>query len=311
MTDDPSPDQRLLDMPEPVLESARVAFRHGTPHPAAAPSGESTRAPGPDVFPPAPVMPSLFAESIDPVVRVIDTETAGQRLAEDAVLEIGSIDLDLSTGAIFNPLQTLCDPAGVPINPHARKVHRISDAMLAGAPFFAEAVRPFAPAKTFAAQRAEFDRSRLCLTGRWLCTYKLALRAFPHVKAHGLQSLVKYVPLDLSPVEPMLAGLHPHRALYDAVCTAVLLRAIANVLMPRCHDVADFLERAERVSAAPALLAKLRFGRYKGIEIARVPDDYLDWLTREAGMDADAVYTAKHHLGRRRLRGERALPAQA
>ena len=109
----------------------------------------------------------------------------------------------------------------------------------------------------------------------------------------------------------MLSGLHPHRALYDAVCTAVLLRAIAAALMPRCHDLADFLERAETVSAMPALLSKLRFGRYKGVEIAKVPDDYLDWLTREPGMDGDAVFTARHHLARRHLRGERALPAQA
>ena len=319
MPDDLSPDLRLMTsvVREPENEPAQ-------PHPGddawAAPgaghakTGAESLEPGKDTperaaFPPAPVTPSLFAEPVDPVVRVIDTETAGQKLAEDAVVEIGSIDLDLSTGAIFNPLQTLCDPAGVPINPHARRIHQISDAMLAGAPPFIEAVRPFAPAKTFAAQRAEFDRPRLRLTGRWLCTYKLALRAFPDVKAHGLQSLVKYVPLDLSPVEPLLAGLHPHRALYDAVCTAVLLRAIADVLMPRCHDVADFLERAERVSAEPALLSKLRFGRFKGIEIARVPDDYLDWLTREPGMGPDAVFTAKHHLARRRMRGERKLLA--
>ena len=325
MTDDLSPDPRLADRPAPEPErsagSARAVFRPNAPDPAAARSDTNIASdltprigvpsPGPEVFPPAPITPSLFAGPVDPVVRVIDTETAGHRLAEDAVIEIGSIDLDLSTGAIFNPLQSLCDPAGVPINPHARRVHQISDEMLMGAPPFATAVLPFSPARTFAAQRAEFDRPRLRLTGRWLCTHKLALRAFPQVKAHGLQSLVKYVPLDMRPVEPMLAGLHPHRALYDAVCTAVLLRAIAAVLMPRCHDLADFLERAERVSREPALLAKLRFGRYKDIEIAKVPDDYLDWLTREPGMSSDAVYTARHHLARRRMRGERALPTQA
>ncbi|MCB8839506.1 exonuclease domain-containing protein [Aurantimonas sp. VKM B-3413] len=261
-----------------------------------------------ELFPPAQSTPSLFAEPAPALVRVIDTETAGQRLEEDAVIEIGSVDLDLSTGAISNPMQTFCDPAGAVINPHARKVHQITDAMLAGAPPFAEAVKPFAAAPSFAAQRASFDRSRLRLTGRWLCTHKLALRAFPGVRAHGLQSLVKYVPLDLKPVEPLLSGLHPHRALYDAVATAVLLRRIAEALMPRCHDLADFLERAERVSNEPALLAKLRFGRHKGIELAKVPDDYLEWLVREPGMDADAVFTAKHHLKLRQIRGARMLP---
>lgn len=264
-----------------------------------------------DLFPPVASTPSLFADPLVPLVRVIDTETAGQRLEEDAVIEIGSVDLNLSTGDIGNSMQSFCDPAGVVINPHARRVHLITDKMLEGAPPFAEAVKPFAGTPYFAAQRASFDQPRLRLTGHWLCTHKLALRAFPHVKAHGLQSLIKYVPLDLSPVAPLLEGLHPHRALYDAVCTAVLLRQIAAALMPRCADLADFLERAERVSNEPALLARLRFGRHKGVEIAKVPDDYLEWLIREPGMDADAVFTARHHLRLRGMRGARPLPASA
>ncbi|MBP0616247.1 exonuclease domain-containing protein [Jiella mangrovi] len=263
-----------------------------------------------DHFPAVPKTLPLFAEAPQTLVRVIDTETAGHRLEEDAVIEIGSVDLDLATGDIANPMQSFCDPGGVTINPQARKVHRISDAMLAGAPSFMEAAARFRSAPVFAAQRAEFDRSRLRFSGRWLCTHKLALRAFPNLRAHGLQSLVKYVPLDLSPVEPLLAGLAPHRALYDAVATAVLLRAIAGVLMPRCHDLADFLDRAERASSEPALLAKLRFGRHKGVPIEQVPDDYLDWLTKEPGMDADAVFTAKHHLKTRKIRGARPLPAR-
>ncbi|GGD11076.1 exonuclease domain-containing protein [Aureimonas glaciei] len=260
----------------------------------------------PNLFPTVPKTLSLFAEPAKTVVRVIDTETAGQRFEEDAVLEIGSVDLDIATGQIFNPMQTLVDPEGVVINPHARRVHQISDDMLFGAPRFAEAVAPFAGAAFYAAQRAEFDRPRLRLTGRWLCTHKLALRAFPDVRAHGLQSLVKYVPLDLTEVRPQFEGLHPHRALYDALCTAVLLRSIAEALMPRCQDVADFLDRAEQVSNQPALLAKLRFGKHKGVPLRDVPPDYLEWLIREPGMDADAVYAAKHHLAQAVVRGARA-----
>lgn len=253
----------------------------------------------PDLFPPVAATPSLFAGMPDLVVRVIDVETAGHRLEDDAVIEIGSVDVDLSAGAIFDPRESLVDPGGVEISPGARRVHRISDEMLAGAPDFATARSRFAGAPIYAAQRASFDRSRLALPGRWLCTYKLALRAFPEVRAHGLQSLVKYVPLDLSDVADRLRDSHAHRALYDALCTAVLLRRIAQELMPRCADAADFLDRAERVSAEPALLARLRFGRHKHVSIREVPTDYLEWLVREPGMDADAVFTAKHHIALR------------
>ncbi|MFD2239105.1 exonuclease domain-containing protein [Aureimonas populi] len=253
-----------------------------------------------DLFPATARTLSLFAQESSGIVRVIDTETAGQRLCEDAVIEIGSVDLDLATGAIFNPMETLVDPGGVPINPHARKVHRITDEMLAGAPPFAEAIARFAGAPAYAAQRADFDRPRLRLTGRWLCTHKLALRAFPQVRAHGLQSLVKYVPLDLGDVSAGLAGSHPHRALYDALCTAVLLRTIAERLRPLYADAEDFLERAERVSAEPALLARLRFGKHKNVPLAEVPDEYLEWLVKQPNMDADALFTARHHLKARR-----------
>ncbi|MEM7568128.1 MAG: exonuclease domain-containing protein [Pseudomonadota bacterium] len=248
-----------------------------------------------------PAQSSLLAPS--PRVRVIDTETAGHKLAEDAVIEIGSVDLDLVTGDTHEPMETLVDPAGVEIVDAARKVHKISDEMLEGAPAFAEAILRFEGAETYAAHRMSFDKPRLGLKGRWLCTWKLALRAFPEQRAHGLQTLVKR--LELTPDTP--DTLYAHRALYDAICTAALLRAIANVLMPRCDGIADFLKRAEAVSAEPGLLRRLRFGQHKGKPIAEVPADYLEWMLREPDMNADAKFTADHEL-KRRLRGVRARP---
>lgn len=239
-----------------------------------------------------------------PLVRVIDTETAGHKLPEDAVIEIGSIDLDVMTGETRTPMETFVDPAGIVIVDAARKVHQITDAMLEGAPPFAEAIRRFAGAETYAAHRATFDRPRVGLPGRWLCTWKLALRAFPDQRAHGLQSLVKRLEL---PVE-LPEGSHAHRALYDAICTAALLKAIVGVLMPRCDGLADFLARAEAVSNEPGLLRRLRFGRHKGKPISEVPADYLEWILREPDMNADAKFTADHEL-RRRLRGGQAPTA--
>lgn len=236
-----------------------------------------------------------------PLVRVIDVETAGKGDADsDAVIEIGAADLDLVSEAIVWTGSTLVDPGGVAIEPGARRVHQITDEMLAGAPRFEDAAPAFAGAAVYAAHRASFDRSRLRFPGVWLCTYKLALRAFPKVRAHGLQSLVKYVPLDLAGETTSMEGLHPHRALYDAACTAVLLREIARILLPCCESVADFLVRAERASAEPALLSRLRFGRHKGVAMAEVPSDYLRWLADQEDMAEDARFTARHHLSLRK-----------
>ena len=229
-------------------------------------------------------------------VRVIDTETAGGRMPDDAVIEIGSMDLDLVSGEAGNRMETLVDPEGTAIHPAARRVHKIADEELVGAPAFAEAVLPFATARTYAAHRASFDRSRLqSPPGTWLCTWKLALRAFPESPTHGLQSLVRR--LQLRPELP--AGSHAHRALYDAVCTVELLRACYAALAPRCDGPDDFLRRATRVSAEPSLLVRFRFGRHKGMAVREVPTDYLVWIVNAPEMDRDAVFTATHELKKR------------
>ena len=243
---------------------------------------------------------SLPATIVPPtVVRVIDTETAGQRLPDDAVIEIGSVDYDLETGEASNAMETLCDPAGVPISDGARKVHRITDEELEGAPPFAQASRPFAGASTYAAHRATFDRPRLGFPGTWLCTWKLALRAFPEQRAHGLQTLMKR--LELTPDLPANyeGTAQPHRALYDAACTVALLRACHEKLAPRCDGPLDFLARAAKVSEEPGLLVRLRFGKHKYEPLREVPTDYLVWLTGEGDMDADALFSARHELARR------------
>ena len=230
-------------------------------------------------------------------VRVIDTETAGQRLPDDAVIEIGSMDLNLLTLESGNRMETLVDPAGVAISPGARRVHKIEDAELVGAPPFREAAPPFATARTYAAHRASFDRARLQFPGDWLCTWKLALRAFPDAPTHGLQSLVRR--LQLRPELP--EGSHAHRALYDAVCTVELLAACYRALGPRCDGPKDFLKRAIRVSREPGLLVRFRFGRHKGMAVREVPTDYLIWMLNEPEMDKDAKFTASHELKRRGL----------
>ena len=225
-------------------------------------------------------------------------------MPDDAVIEIGSMDLDLATGEASNRMETMVDPEGTPISPGARRVHKIADAELEGAPPFASAVLPFATARTYAAHRASFDKGRLqSPPGTWLCTWKLALRAFPDSSAHGLQSLVRR--LGLKPELP--DGSHAHRALYDAVCTVELLRACHAALGPRCNGVDDFLLRAARVSAEPGLLVRFRFGRHKGMPVREVPTDYLVWVIGEPDMDRDAAFTARHELRRRGLPIELAL----
>ena len=65
-------------------------------------------------------------------VRCIDIETTGTDLARDAIVEIGSVDLQRDK-TITNFRETLVNP-GVPVPPAASAVHHLIDADLATAP---------------------------------------------------------------------------------------------------------------------------------------------------------------------------------
>lgn len=86
---------------------------------------------------------------------VLDTETTD---LDGVVIEVAVVDA--ATGETL--LDTLVDPAGVPVSPGARAVHGISDAELSGAPSWAEVYPQLMRAvgdRVVLAYNASFDRS--------------------------------------------------------------------------------------------------------------------------------------------------------
>jgi hypothetical protein len=121
--------------------------------------------------PPA-AQPNPAAEllALDPLF--LDLETTGLSKA-DAITEIGLID---SQGRTL--LSTLLDP-GRPIPERASQVSGISDAMVAGAPRWAQVkpqLRALLWGRTVAAFNAPFERKFLPKWAgvRWVCVYELA-----------------------------------------------------------------------------------------------------------------------------------------
>ncbi|WP_317994470.1 putative quorum-sensing-regulated virulence factor [Vulcanimicrobium alpinum] len=90
-----------------------------------------------------------------------------------------------------------------------------------------------------------------------------------------------------------------HRALGDARATAALL----NVLIRRYLHLGYPADTASLVAVAQARIRfpRFPFGRFRGVPIARVPDDYLEWMMRCADppFDADIRGTASAELARR------------
>ncbi|AMJ63007.1 3'-5' exonuclease [Bosea sp. PAMC 26642] len=167
-------------------------------------------------------------------VRVIDLETAGN--GPHDVCEIGWQDVSLGSdghwhvdqqrGAFFvNP--------GRPISPDTMAIHHIRDEDVAGAPFWKDiapsVLRPESGVVALAAHRAAFEQryctARLSGGTDWICTWKCALRLWPHLPRFSNQ-LLRYQRMPAGLVHEI--GLPAHRAMPDAYVTAHHLRDMLN-----------------------------------------------------------------------------------
>ncbi|WP_321886644.1 exonuclease domain-containing protein [Paraburkholderia bannensis] len=145
----------------------------------------------------------------------VDLETTGGSVGEHRITEVGIVEL---TNGQATRWSSLVDPQQ-PIPPFIQQLTGISDAMVRGAPTFAE----IAPAlferlagKLFVAHnasfdrgflRAEFERAGLTFNPDVLCTVRLSRALFPAEKRHGLDALVE---------RHALVASDRHRALADA-----------------------------------------------------------------------------------------------
>ncbi len=229
-----------------------------------------------------------------PRVRVIDLETAGTNAAD--VCEIGWQDVVQGAdgrwtvgperGAAFvNP--------GRPISAATMAIHHIRDEEVAGAPFWKDAappvLRPEGGALALAAHRATFEQ-RFCtppLTGgaAWICTWKCALRLWPHLQSFSNQMLrYQRMPEGLDHA----TGLPAHRAMPDAYVTAHHLRDMLN---------AAPLEQLLAWSREPGLLPRVPRGPHRGMAWDAVDIEALRTLARER--DMDVRFSAETELRRR------------
>jgi DNA polymerase-3 subunit epsilon len=134
----------------------------------------------------------------EPIVFV-DLETTGANPASDRIIEIGIVKV--SGGALEYEWSTLVDP-GEPIPPLIQGFTGISDAMVRGAPSFADiADEVFARIEgcLFVAHNARFDYGFLknefkrldrAFQPRVLCTVKLSRALYPEYHRHGLDALI-------------------------------------------------------------------------------------------------------------------------
>ena len=263
---------------------------------------------------------------------VVDTETTGFDPETNALVELGVVR---ESGDMRH---SLVNPGEVRISFGAMATHHITQSMVADAPGVMDALSyvglepatspcmycegsgltdsssepcdecisgfvqtspDHAAPSVLVFHNAQFDRGFL---PEWLrnipyvCTWRCALHLVPEAESHSNGAL--WYQLGLSHPMPPEAGLMPHRALFDAIMTSDILRWMIGRVG---GSIEEALAELVRLTRAPVLLAKCRFGKHAGDRWEDIPTSYMNWVLGQ-DFDEDTKHTCHHWLD---LRGRR------
>lgn len=227
------------------------------------------------------------------IIRVIDFETTGTEPDDGAkVCEVGICDLHLEEKDVRRPMTWLCGVDAMP--PEVRAVHHISLEECAGQkPFDASDMfmDELGKVDAIAAHNAEFETKFFEAPVPVICTYKVALRAWPEAPSHSNGAL-RYWLEDQGKIEPDNALTQPaHRAGPDAYVTAHILKALFETDLTGKEMVTWTKE--------PRLLPTCPLGKFRGKPWSEVESGFLGWMLRQPTMEADLKWNAEREIARR------------
>jgi len=218
----------------------------------------------------------------------LDVETTGETPDEGEICEIAMIQISPKSRRSTKTFSSLCSVGGA-MSSVARATHHIDPNELTRyfqASHYIAEHWPNDP--VVVAHNAPFDmgfirphlESLKIPHPRVICTYQCSRHLWPDSPRHKLQVLRYELGLQVNP-PPDLA---PHRALYDTIVLAALLKRMLET-----HSIEKLIELTE----TPILLKTVGFGKHKGEDWGNVPVDYLHWILRSE-FDADTTFTARH-----------------
>lgn len=208
-------------------------------------------------------------------LAIVDLETTGAHPLRDGITEIAIVRVE--HGAVVERWESLVNP-GRPIPPMIQDLIGITDAMVAGAPSFADLADDVAARLdgcVFVAHNARFDyafiKNAFAALGRdfdapVLCTVKLSRALYPEHHRHGLDALIERHGLVCDA---------RHRAMGDAEALWQFAQRVAADFAP------EVLARAaDKAMKAPARPPGLPEGALEGLPEA--PGVYLLFADPEA-----------------------------
>ncbi|MEJ2158758.1 MAG: exonuclease domain-containing protein [Desulfobacteraceae bacterium] len=222
----------------------------------------------------------------------LDTETTGTG-PDDRLCQIAfKPEQGRGYSGLFNP--------GRPIAVEAMAVHHITNEMVKDKPRFKESAVCMQlsdlvadPNSIVVAHNAKFDIDMLRKEGidppKVICTLKLAryLDKAGAIPQYNLQYLRYYLDLKVE------AKAH------DAMGDIIVLEALFRRIHARFESdgVKEIESEMIRISHTPILIARMPFGKHKGMLFSEIPTDDLEWLYG-TDLDEDMAHTVRHQLGR-------------
>lgn len=94
-------------------------------------------------------------------------------------------------------------------------------------------------------------------------------------------------------------GLEIEAKAHDALGDILVLESLfgrLNAKFQKNDELHDPVQEMIRISSNPVLIARMPYGKHKGMLFSEVPQDYLEWLSGTE-LDEDMAYTVKTHVG--------------
>lgn len=213
---------------------------------------------------------------------ILDTET---HTLNGLPIEIAYAPIDIQAGKLSLDKSQMFDQlyqVGEPISYAAMAVHHILDADLEDQPSYTDFSLPQETIYIIghnidydiaAIQRCGVDTSNI----KAICTLALARQVWPQAEAHNISALIYMIAKGSDKAREILKG--AHRADADIILTANILMHILHHF--KVQTVEELFEASEH-ARIPQVIG---FGKHKGTRIEDLPQDYIQWLLKQADLD--------------------------
>ncbi len=216
---------------------------------------------------------------------ILDTETDGveNRPVQVAYLSHGRAD-PIAHDQLYHP--------GNPISPAAMAVHHILDADVASAPPYTTFRLPD-DAKYLIGHNIDFDLAAIARCGqpidhiKTICTLAISRSLWPDLPSHALGAVLYGLASNPARARTMIQG--AHNAMADVLLVQALLRFVRH---KTGHHSAEALHELSEQARVPD---RMRFGKHKGVLIADLPEDYVQWLRQQDNIDPHLLRAFDQH----------------